>query len=94
MAEEGFGLTLVEALACGVPCAAFDEGAMREIITDGKNGFISKKMTAEGLAKAIEKVYLLWKNDYGSYIEMCKYSNISAKRFELRNTLKNLESLY
>lgn len=94
MAEEGFGLTLVEALACGVPCAAFDEGAMREIITDGKNGFISKKMTAEGLAKAMEKVYLLWKNDYGSYIEMCKYSNISAKRFELRNTLKNLESLY
>lgn len=94
MAEEGFGLTLVEALSCGVPCAAFDEGAMREIIDNGKNGFISKEMTAEGLAKAIEKIYLLWKNDYTRYIEMCRYSNTSAKRFELRNTLKNLESLY
>lgn len=94
MAEEGFGLTLVEALACGVPCAAFDEGAMREIIDNGKNGFISKEMTAEGLAKAIEKIYLLWKNNYNSYIKMCRYSSESAKRFEISNTLKNLESLY
>lgn len=94
MAEEGFGLTLVEALSCGVPCVAFDEGAMREIIINGENGFISTEMTTDGLAKAIEKVYLMWKNNYEGYIEMCKYSNVSAKRFEIKNTLKNLESLY
>ena len=75
MAEEGFGLTLVEALSCGVPCVAFDEGAMREIIINGENGFISTEMTTDGLAKAIEKVYLMWKNNYEGYIEMCKYSN-------------------
>lgn len=30
--EEPFGLTTVEALACGVPVAAFDRGAMRELL--------------------------------------------------------------
>lgn len=94
MAEEGFGLTLVEALSCGVPCAAFDEGAMREIIINGKNGFIADELTARGLADAVEKVYLLWKNNTEDYTKMCRYSRESAKRFELKNTLKQLEELY
>jgi len=94
MAEEGFGLTLVEALSCGVPCVAFNEGAMREIIIDGKNGFIADDLSIQGLADAIEKVYLLWKNNYEAYINMCRYSRESAKRFELKNTLNQLEELY
>lgn len=94
MAEEGFGLTLAEALSCGVPCAAFDEGAMKEIIINGKNGFIADELTAQGLAHAIEKIYIIWKNDFEKYIEMCRYSRESAKRFELKNTLRQLEELY
>ncbi len=92
--EEGFGLTLVEALACGVPCAAFNEGAMREIIIEGKNGFIADELNAQGLADAIKKVYLLWRNNYEAYINMCRFSNKSAKRFELNSTLNQLEELY
>ncbi len=94
MAEEGFGLTLVEALSCGVPCVAFNEGAMREIIINGINGFIADELSAQGLADAIEKVYLLWKNNSEDYTKMCRYSRESAKRFELKNTLKQLEELY
>lgn len=32
--EEGFGLTAVEALACGTPVAAFDGPALREVLSD------------------------------------------------------------
>lgn len=38
--EEPFGLTMIEAMACGTPVIAFDRGAVREIIKDGQTGFI------------------------------------------------------
>jgi glycosyltransferase involved in cell wall biosynthesis len=38
--DEPFGMVMVEALACGTPVIAFREGAAREIVTDGKTGFL------------------------------------------------------
>jgi glycosyltransferase involved in cell wall biosynthesis len=36
---EPFGLVMIEALVCGTPVLAFPEGAVREIVIDGDNGF-------------------------------------------------------
>lgn len=38
--EEPFGLTLIEAMACGTPVIAFNKGAIPEIILNKKTGFI------------------------------------------------------
>jgi glycosyltransferase involved in cell wall biosynthesis len=38
--NEPFGLSIVEAMACGTPVLAFNKGSMPEIIRDGVNGFI------------------------------------------------------
>ena len=38
--DEPFGLSLVEAMACGTPVIAFGRGSMPEIIIDGKTGYI------------------------------------------------------
>jgi glycosyltransferase involved in cell wall biosynthesis len=52
--NEPFGLTVIEAMAMGVPVIAFDAGPMREIILDEKTGFIVKNV--QQMAAAIRKV--------------------------------------
>lgn len=40
MWREPFGLTIIEAQACGCPVIAFDRGAMSEVIKNGETGFV------------------------------------------------------
>ena len=44
---EGFGITLVEAMATGLPCIAFEKGAIPELITSGREGFLEKDVCWE-----------------------------------------------
>ncbi|HEX32721.1 MAG TPA: glycosyltransferase, partial [Candidatus Acetothermia bacterium] len=38
--DEPFGLSVVEAMACGTPVIAIDRGSMGELICDGRTGFL------------------------------------------------------
>ena len=58
--NEPFGLTPIEAMAAGVPVIAFDKGAMRQIIMDGKTGFVVKNTKA--MIDAVGKVDELNRN--------------------------------
>lgn len=52
--EEGFGITIIEAMAAGLICVCGDGGAIPEIITDGQNGFLVKKHDVNALAERLE----------------------------------------
>ncbi len=49
--DEPFGLSVVEAMACGTPVIAFRRGSMPELIDDGRTGFLVD--TAEQAAAAV-----------------------------------------
>jgi len=50
--DEPFGLSVIEAMACGTPVIAYDRGSMPELIQNGKNGFL-----VSNIDQAIEAVF-------------------------------------
>lgn len=54
--EEGFGLTVVEAMSTGIVCIVGNRGAMSEIIDNGINGYLITSGDPNVLAKKIEEV--------------------------------------
>lgn len=64
--QEPFGLTIVEAGACGTPVVAFNRGAIPETIDDGKTGYIVNN-SAE-MILAIEKLDKIKRKDCRDHI--------------------------
>lgn len=54
---EPFGITMIEAMACGTPVIAYNHGSVPEIISDNENGFIVEG--SEGALHALEKIHLI-----------------------------------
>ena len=58
---EGFGLVLIEAMACGVPVVSFDcENGPRSIITNGEDGFLIPTFDIDAFA---DKLMLLMRDE-------------------------------
>ncbi len=92
--EEGFGITLAEAMASYVPCLAFRLGAIPEVIDENKNGFIVDDISIEGLKEAIINALDIYENSPALYLEMRNCARKKAETFSIENTLTTLESLY
>ena len=54
--SEGFSLTTVQALACGVPAVATRCGGPEEIITDGVDGLLVDSEDPEKIASAVQRL--------------------------------------
>lgn len=89
--QEGFGITLIESMACGKPCIASRGGAIPEII-DNSNGLLFELGSASDLARKITEAYQMYKTP--EYEAMCKAARKKAEQFNIEDMVKHLEALY
>jgi glycosyltransferase involved in cell wall biosynthesis len=54
--EDNLPNTILESLACGTPCVAFDLGGMPDMVTHQMNGYLARAFEPEDLARGLEWV--------------------------------------
>jgi len=55
--DEGLGLSLMEAMAFGLPCIGSEVGGIKDLIRHGVNGLLVKPADVKGLASAILELF-------------------------------------
>ena len=84
-AEEDFGITPVEAQACGTPVIAYGKGGALETVKDGETGCFFEEQTKEGIIAAVK--------DFETSLQIRPYNcRQNAERFsimEFREQMKD-----
>lgn len=88
---EGFGLVLIEAMSCGIPCVAFNcNYGPNEIIEDGINGLLVNNGDVNCLAEK-----MLWIITHESNrLEMGKNAHVSVSRYCKDRVMQQWEQAY
>lgn len=91
---EGFGMVLVEAMACGVPAVAFDcKCGPKDIIKNGENGYLVTNGDIDGLAEAMmtlmrdEKKRKLFSQNARQVVDTYSEENVMARWISLFTAL-------
>lgn len=83
--KEDFGLTVVEALACGCPVVAWNDGAgPSETVISGKNGFLAKPYDARDFLECMKKADSMKKNNFVISASVNRFSEKSIEKEFLR----------
>lgn len=88
--SEALGLTLIEAMAAGLPVVTLDGKGNRDLIEQGKNGYMVYEQDPEVFA---DKILMLW-NDRSKYVEMSRYAQEYASKFDINVYVDKLLNLY
>ncbi len=80
--NEAFGNVVVEALACGVPVAAYARGGPGELVQEGRTGALAPADDLDGLLAAVQRARLVSRQACRAWVEQHCSSAAFAARLE------------
>jgi glycosyltransferase involved in cell wall biosynthesis len=83
-------ISMLEAMASGLPVIGVDDGALHELAQDGKNGYLVKTDDVDAIAEKIVKLL----GDEKLREKMAKESVKIAKTHDIEHTLDEFEEIY
>ncbi len=87
---EPLGLVILEAMAAGLPVVTLDGKGNRDLIDEGKNGFMLYDQNPELFA---DKILEIW-NGKQKYQEMSRYAQKFARRYDIKPYVDKLLGIY
>lgn len=81
--DEDFGMTVVEAMACGTPIIAYRGGGFMETVEEGKSGVFVDEINPDSIKRAVKKIE---NNDWSR-----KEIQERARRYARKNFEKNIK---
>jgi len=87
---EPFGLVFLEAMAAGLPCVTLDGKGNRDVIEDGRNGFLLEREDAPAFADRIVELA----TDRDRYRELSAYAQAFARTYDIVPATDRLVDFY
>ena len=88
--SEALGLTIIEAMAAGLPIVTLDGRGNRDLIVQGKNGYMVYEQDTEQFA---DRILEIW-NDKNKYNQMSAFAQDFARQYDIKPYVDRLLELY
>lgn len=89
--SEGFSISLVEAMLCGLPCIVTNQGGPSEIVEDGDTGYLINPYQADDLKNKMIEILKL-SNEQRQLIG--ERAQEAGKKYSVENYVKKLMEVY
>jgi len=87
---ESFGISVIEAMSCGIPCIVSNKGGLKEVVKDGVNGYVIGVKNIDGI---VDKIVELLKDNKKRKIFSMNSQHIQAKLFSKKSWTNKMNTL-
>jgi glycosyltransferase involved in cell wall biosynthesis len=88
--QEALGVSCLEAMASGLPVVGSDAGGLKEILANGKAGFMVRHEDVSGLINTFQEL----QNHPERMVEKSLFAREHVKKFSVEQLKENLERLF